>query len=105
MMKIVELRHLDEIKGNFGISDEKEYRASARVEEGQPPKVLIRSTMKDFVEEQQYFFDMLWARAIPARQRIKEIEEGAKREFVEPIRDPSEIQKIGFASLIHLSFE
>jgi two-component system, OmpR family, sensor histidine kinase VicK len=38
----------------------------------------------------------LWSKAIPARQRFKEIEQGAKREFVETIRDPSEIQKIGF---------
>jgi hypothetical protein len=52
--------------------------------------------MKSFVEQQQYFFDMLWSKAIPVKQRIKEIEEGARREFVETIRDPSEIQKIGF---------
>jgi two-component system, OmpR family, sensor histidine kinase VicK len=42
-MKTVELRHLDEVKGNFGIGDSKIYQASA----------------KDFVEQQQYFFDML----------------------------------------------
>ena len=34
--------------------------------------------------------------AIPAKQRFKEIEEGAKREFVETVRDPYEIQKLGF---------
>ena len=33
---------------------------------------------------------------IPARQRIKEIEQGAKREFVETITDPYEIQKLNF---------
>ena len=52
--------------------------------------------MKPFVEQQQYIFETLWNKAIPAKQRIKEIEEGTKREFVETIRDPSEIQKIGF---------
>jgi two-component system, OmpR family, sensor histidine kinase VicK len=41
-------------------------------------------------------FESLWSRAILAKQRTKEIEEGAKREFVETIRDPSEIQKLGF---------
>jgi sugar-specific transcriptional regulator TrmB len=46
--------------------------------------------------KQQYFFELLWSKAIPAKQRIKEVEEGAKREFVEMIRDPSEIQKIHF---------
>jgi two-component system, OmpR family, sensor histidine kinase VicK len=41
-------------------------------------------------------FLKLWNKAIPARQRIREIEEGVKREFVETIRDPYEIQKLGF---------
>jgi two-component system sensor histidine kinase VicK len=45
---------------------------------------------------QQFFFETLWKKAIPAKQRFKEIEEGAKREFVETVRDPYEIQKIGF---------
>jgi two-component system, OmpR family, sensor histidine kinase VicK len=33
---------------------------------------------------------------LTARQRFKEVEEGAKREFVETVRDPYEIQKLGF---------
>ena len=33
---------------------------------------------------------MLWKKAIPAKQRIKEIEEGVKREFIETIQDPKE---------------
>jgi two-component system sensor histidine kinase VicK len=50
--------------------------------------------VKGFVEQQQYFFDMLWKKAIPAEQRIKEIEEGLKREFIETIQDPAEIQNL-----------
>jgi sugar-specific transcriptional regulator TrmB len=96
LMKIVELRHLDGIKGNFGISDGVEYRASPTSKQKGTPSEYIISTMKSFVEQQQYFFDMLWSKAIPAKQRIKEIEEGARREFVETIREPSEIQKLGF---------
>jgi sugar-specific transcriptional regulator TrmB len=96
LSKIEEVRHMDEIKGNFAIMDGKEYRGGARIEAGQHPAVLIRSTMKDFVEQQQYFFETLWSKAIPARERIKEIEEGAKREFVEVIRDSFEIQRLVF---------
>jgi hypothetical protein len=33
---------------------------------------------------------MLWKKAIPAKQRIKEIEENLKREFIETIRDTDE---------------
>ena len=39
---------------------------------------------------------MLWRKAIPAKQRIKEIEEGVKREFIEAIQDPEEIQSLVF---------
>jgi hypothetical protein len=97
MAKVLELRHLDGIKGNLGIIDGgREYRAYPRIKPGVPPDVLIRSTAKVFVEQQQFFFETLWKKAIPAKQRFKEIEEGAKREFVETVRDPYEIQKLGF---------
>lgn len=46
--------------------------------------------MSAFVPQQQYFFDMLWKKAIPAKQRIKEIEEDLKREFIETIQDSEE---------------
>jgi two-component system, OmpR family, sensor histidine kinase VicK len=41
-------------------------------------------------------FESLWSRAILTKQRTEEIEARAKREFVETVREPSEIQKIGF---------
>ena len=47
---------------------------------------------------------MLWNRAIPAKQRIKEIEEGVKREFIETIQDPVETQKLA-SNLIKSSTE
>lgn len=34
---------------------------------------------------------MLWRKAVPAKRRIKEIEERLKREFIETIQDPKEI--------------
>jgi hypothetical protein len=77
-MKLVELRHLDEVKGNFGMHDGKYYRADAAVIEGKLPPYLIVSNVKIFVEQQQYFFDMLWRKIIPAKQRINEIEEDLK---------------------------
>ena len=91
LMKISELRHLDEVKGNFGIVDGIYYRATAKAGESSAPPLLIASTISAFVEQQQYFFDMLWRKAIPAKQRIKEIEEGLKREVIETIQDPIEI--------------
>ncbi|HEU4444197.1 MAG TPA: hypothetical protein VFR94_05950 [Nitrososphaeraceae archaeon] len=94
LMNISEVRHLDEIKGNFGIADGILYTAGAKSIPSSPPPLLISSTVKALVEQQQYFFDMLWKKAIPAKQRIKEIEEGQKREFIETVRDPAEIQSL-----------
>lgn len=95
LMKFQELRHLDGLKGYLSILDGKVLGSHAYgLEHGLPHAVA--STVRVFVEQQQYFFETLWNKAIPAKQRIKEIEEGAKREFVDTIRDPSEIQKLGF---------
>lgn len=72
-----------------------EYRASARVNSlGQLPRELIKTNVKEIVEQQQYVYDILWARAIPFRQRIREIEEGAKRDFIDTIQDFDEIQNV-----------
>jgi two-component system sensor histidine kinase VicK len=87
MARIFELRHLDGIKGNLGITDGREYRASPSIKPGVPPDVLIRSTANVFVEQQQFFFETLWNKAIPAEQKIKEIEEGRTPEKLEIIED------------------
>jgi phosphatidylserine/phosphatidylglycerophosphate/cardiolipin synthase-like enzyme len=89
---------MDEVKGNFGVS-EAQYAANATIQEANPLEQLITSNVKALVEQQQYFFDMLWHNAIPAKQRIKEIEEGLKREFIETIQDPVETEKLLFRLL------
>ena len=83
----VELRHLQGVKGNFGIVDGKEYGAAANIYDMQPPVEFIYSNVKTFVEQQQYFFELLWNKAIPAEQRIREIEEGRTPEKLDIIQD------------------
>jgi two-component system, OmpR family, sensor histidine kinase VicK len=90
LMNFSQVRHLDEVKGNFGVLDGIYYRASAKLKTSSPPPLLISSTVRAFVEQQEYFFDMLWKKAIPAKQRIKEIEENLKREFIETIQHSEE---------------
>ena len=83
-----ELRHLEGIKGNFYIS-ETEYLAPAALhEKGKPASQIIYSNVNEIIEHQKYVFDSFWNRAIPAEQRIKEIEEGLAPEFYEVITDP-----------------
>jgi two-component system sensor histidine kinase VicK len=97
LAKHVELRHLEGVKGNFGIVDGKEYGAAANIYDLQPPVEFIYSNVKTFVEQQQYFFETLWNKAIPAEQRIKEIEEGRVVHYqTRIIENPDEaIKEIG----------
>jgi signal transduction histidine kinase len=93
VIKIGELRHLDGNKGNFAVS-EKEYTASATLEEATLLQQVIYSNVKEIVEQQQYLFEGFWNRAIPAETRIKELEEGIILGDTEVIQVPLKIQKL-----------
>ena len=95
LMKIAEVRHLDGIMNTFSLT-EKYYFGHVTQEPSGELIQAIYSNSRKYVEFQHYLFEALWKKAIPAKQRIREIEEGAKREVVEVIRDPAEIQKISF---------
>jgi signal transduction histidine kinase len=97
-MNIAEVRHLDGIKGAFGINDGIYYMATVNVTKGDlliPTEMLI-SNVKVLVQHNQQIFSFLWEKAIPAKQRIKEIERGNKREFIESFRDPTDIINLVF---------
>ncbi len=51
IIKIVELRHLDDVKGGFVVSDEKVYVATALLQVEKPVKQLIYSNVKALVEQ------------------------------------------------------
>jgi two-component system sensor histidine kinase VicK len=89
-MKFAEVRHLDKVRGNFSVSDTKWYTASAVTEKDKSPPRLIFSNVREIAEQHQYFFKTLWNKAIPAEQRIREIEEGIERTNLEFIPNPRE---------------
>ena len=93
-----ELRHLDGIKGNFMISETEYLAPLILYEKDKIASQTIYSNVKELVEQQQYIFDTIWSKAIPAEQKIKEIEEGIEPEVIETIRDPIEVQLIGLES-------
>ncbi|MER5175956.1 MAG: HAMP domain-containing sensor histidine kinase [Candidatus Nitrosocosmicus sp.] len=80
LMKISKLRHLDEAKGGMAVN-ETEYIATAYLQEAKPVAHLIYSNVKEIVAQQQQIFESFWNQAIPAEQKIKEIEEG-----MEPVK-------------------
>src|SRR2546423_6271384 len=94
LMKISELRHLDGIKGNFGICDQKEFLAAPTVMETQPAPQLIYSNIKEVIEQQQYVFDSFWSKSICSEQKIREIEEGVVLGSTEVILGPLRIQEL-----------
>ncbi len=81
LVKIVELRHLDGAKGGMAVN-ETEYIATAHLQEAKPVVHLIYSNVKEIVEQQQFVFESFWSRAVPAEQKIREIEEG----IIEPVK-------------------
>lgn len=92
LMTFQQLRHLDGLKGYLAIADGRMLSTHAfRREDGLPHAV--ESTVRIFVEQQQYFFETLWNKAIPAEQRIREIEEGIEPEVIETIREPKATQE------------
>jgi two-component system, OmpR family, sensor histidine kinase VicK len=86
LMTIAQVRHLDGSIGNFVIADGTDYTGAPESENGYLKK-LVASNIGSFVKLQQYFFDMLWDKAIPANQRIKEIIEGRQPDQLEVIHD------------------
>jgi two-component system, OmpR family, sensor histidine kinase VicK len=89
---VTELRHIEGIKGNFYISDT-EYIAPASLHgKGEPASQIIYSNVTEIVEHQQeYVFDSLWSRAIPAERRIREIEEGIVQYEIKVLEDKEQI--------------
>lgn len=105
LMKIVdELRHLDGLIGGIAVS-ELEYMATTTLHGGQLLTQVFYSNATDVVKQGQYIFNTFWNKAVPARQRIKEINEGLRREFIETIQDPNDAQRLIFDTIRSASDE
>jgi two-component system, OmpR family, sensor histidine kinase VicK len=95
--------HDDSVKGNFLIVDGIKYLCY--VIEGGQIKPVLYNEVKPFVETQQYLFDNLCDKAIPAKEKIREIGRGIRGNFIDTIRNPSEIQKIAVDILDSATYE
>ncbi|HYA83073.1 MAG TPA: hypothetical protein VEH06_06440, partial [Candidatus Bathyarchaeia archaeon] len=94
-MEIVELKHLDGVKGNFGVSDSEYIAISTSLSEKcltTIPHAVYSNVIED-IQQQQYVFKILWDKATPAEQRIREIEEGIERVETVAIKNSTEIVK------------
>jgi two-component system sensor histidine kinase VicK len=82
--------HSDDIEANFVVS-EKEYLGSITLKE--PHQQAIYSNMESIVEQHISIFDTLWHKAIPAEQRVEDIQEGIEPEFYDVISDYEKAQE------------
>jgi signal transduction histidine kinase len=83
-----ELRHLDGIKGNFYISESGYLAPATFHERGKSASQIIYSNIKEMIDNQKYVFDSFWNRGIPAKYRIRELEEGIDPVKTELIQNP-----------------
>jgi len=78
LMKVVDLRHIEGPKGVFRVN-ETEYHYNAVLDESKHVAVIIRSNLKQLVTQQQTVFDILWDKAVPAQDRLREIEDEQRK--------------------------
>ncbi|HZA48388.1 MAG TPA: HAMP domain-containing sensor histidine kinase [Nitrososphaera sp.] len=90
LMDYAEVRHMDTVKGNMAVS-ETEYVATATLEGAKPVTQTIYSNAKPILEQQRYFFENLWIKAVHADQRIRQIEEGIEPRITKIIDSPEDI--------------
>jgi signal transduction histidine kinase len=97
LMRFAEVvRHVEGIKANFAVRNE-DYIGIATSNAALQPSIqshIIYSNFRGIIEQQQYLFNSLWDKSIPAEQRIEEIERGIQAEFFEIINDTKKIGEI-----------
>jgi two-component system sensor histidine kinase VicK len=84
-----EFKHLDGLRGSLCIS-ESEFISATTLKEKQFVYPINCSKEKEFVEQHQFVFDIIWKKATPIAQRILEIETGAIPKVMEAISDAND---------------
>jgi two-component system, OmpR family, sensor histidine kinase VicK len=85
-----EFKHLEGLRGSLCISGS-EFISATTLKEKQFVYPIIYSKEKEFVEQYQFVFDIIWKKAISISQRILEIETGVVPKVMETISDINEI--------------
>ena len=84
LMKAAEIRHLEEHEANFVTN---EIECLGFITMHKESLQTTYSNIIEIVEQQQSIFESFWNKAIPAENKIREIEEGLNSEYLEIISD------------------
>jgi signal transduction histidine kinase len=89
LMEMVELRHLDGLKGNFILNEREHLSISTKTLQGRKKNIpqIIHSNIREIVEQQQYIFDTFWNKTISAQEKIRGLEEGVESFHIDVIHD------------------
>jgi len=90
-LKNHEIRHVDSIRSNFAIYDERAYMVQIFQKVDEPPSQAYFSNSKTLVKSQQVLFDRLWKIAMPLQSRLKEIEYQDKLNYSKILSNQDEI--------------
>jgi signal transduction histidine kinase len=102
IMKIIQVRHLDSITGNFILTD-KEY--AGLPQEGNFLSGQNKYENGQSVSMQNYIFDNLWNNATIQDDKITSLEVGVESEQVKVISDASDVRKTYFNLIDSAKFE
>lgn len=72
-IKFYDIKHIDGIRGNFGIFDNRAYMVFIFHKESEQPDQTLWSNSKSLVDRQQTLFNKIWDIAIPLSVRNKEL--------------------------------
>jgi hypothetical protein len=90
--KYHEIKHIDNIRSNFAVLDNRAYMVQIFHKENEPPAQALFSNTKALVDSQQALFNRLWEIATPIANRLKEIEYQDKLNYQRILTNPKEIQ-------------
>ena len=90
LMKIFELRHLDNLKGNFVLYENKYSFISTNIKyqlggnkkeeyDNNAESSIVNSSSTENVNQQQELFDTFWNNSLPADKKIRELEKERKK--------------------------
>ncbi len=92
-LKNHEIRHLNGLRGNFGIFDNRAYMVYIFHRENERPDQTLWSNSKVLVDKQQALFEKLWEMATPLSVRKKEIEYEDKSSSGRTITDYDNVER------------
>ena len=88
-----EIRHLDGIRSNIGIFDNRAYMVAIFHKESIQPDQIFFSNSKSLVKQQRHLFDTLWDIAIPLSARNKELEYQQDSHYQKTLTNPEDIKR------------